>query len=83
MPNTEKQSTPTDRDAVHDVTSGGGDTTDYGGMDQNLDRVDLASASEVGADPPGPLGTDLGGGSGEIGQDESEVRQGTGGSAGD
>ncbi len=48
-------------DAV--VPGNGGDaTTDYGGLDQNFDRVDLDAAQEVGADPPGGLALDMGGG---------------------
>ena len=49
-------------------TQGGSSAHDYGGLDQNLDQVDLDAASEVGADPPGPLGLDIGGGAGNIGQ---------------
>lgn len=47
---------------------GGSATHDYGGLDQHIHEVDLDAASEVGADPPGPLGLDIGGGSGNIGQ---------------
>ena len=49
-------------------SEGGSATRDYGGLDQHIDQVDLDAASEVGADPPGPLGLDIGGGSGNIGQ---------------
>ena len=76
----EQQGTPADRDARNDATSGG-DRADYGGMDQNLDRVDLAGASEVASDPPGGLGTDIGGGNAEIGEDESAASSDRGGPA--
>lgn len=58
----------TSRDNVH--TSAGSDRADYGGMGANLDQVDLERADEVGADPPGGLGTDIGGGNRELGQDQ-------------
>jgi hypothetical protein len=77
MPDIEEHGAPTDRNAGEDAPTTGGGQGDYGGMDQNLDRVDLAGASEVGSDPPGGLGTDLGGGSGEIGEDESAASTGT------
>lgn len=50
--------------------SGGSDRVDYGGMDANLDKVDLEHADEVSADPPGGLGTDIAGGHRELVQDE-------------
>ncbi|MBV9789459.1 MAG: hypothetical protein JOZ51_14840 [Chloroflexi bacterium] len=52
------------------ATSEGSDRADYGGMDANLDKVDLEHADEVGADPPGGLGTDIAGGHRELGQDD-------------
>ncbi|HEY0739733.1 MAG TPA: hypothetical protein VGD69_32710 [Herpetosiphonaceae bacterium] len=51
-------------------TGAGSDRGDYGGMGANLDKVDLERADEVGADPPGGLGTGIGGGNRELGQDE-------------
>lgn len=64
-------SDPTKYTTEDDVSqSGGSDRVDYGGMDANLDKVDLEHADEVGADPPGGLGTDIAGGHRELGQDE-------------
>jgi len=78
MADIEEHGPATDQNAGDDAPSTGGGQADYGGMDQNLDQVDLAGASEVGSDPPGGLGTDIGGGSGEIGEDESAASADTG-----
>lgn len=68
-----EQPNTNDGDASSEMTGttsvpGEGATHDYGGLDQHIDQVDLDAASEVGADPPGPLGLDIGGGSGNIGE---------------
>ncbi|HEY0604177.1 MAG TPA: hypothetical protein VGD58_14760 [Herpetosiphonaceae bacterium] len=63
MSNTDPSKSPSRDDAN---TGAGGD---YGGLGANLDKVDLEHANEVGADPPGGLGTDIGGGNRELGQD--------------
>lgn len=42
------------------------------GLVHNLDQVDLAQAQNIGADPPGPLGLDLGGGTEGIGTHAAE-----------
>ncbi|MDP9312733.1 MAG: hypothetical protein M3R24_17905 [Chloroflexota bacterium] len=42
-------------------TPGGSATHDYGGLEQHSAEVDLDAASEVGADPPGPMGIDISG----------------------
>lgn len=42
------------------------------GLVHNLDQVDLEQAQNVGADPPGPLGLDLGGGTDGIGTHAAE-----------
>lgn len=55
-----------------DAASQGSDHVDYGGMGANLDKVDLDRADEVGSDPPGGLGTAIGGGNRELGQDEED-----------
>lgn len=67
MSNTDPNTSPS-QDNAH--VSQGSDRADYGGMGANLDQVDLDRADEVGADPPGGLGTDIGGGNRELGQDE-------------
>jgi hypothetical protein len=55
-------------DDLSDVAApgnGGDPTADYGGLDQHFDQVDLDAAQEVGADPPGGLALDMGGGATE------------------
>lgn len=54
-------------------TDGGSATTDYGGMGRNLDQVDLNAANEVGADPPGGLPLDIGGG--RQGLDDADIEE--------
>jgi hypothetical protein len=49
----------------------GGETR---GMGDRLEEIDLEAAEEHGSDPPGGLGTDIGGGSGEIGTDDLHGR---------
>lgn len=44
------------------------------GLAHDLDQVDLAHAEDVGGDPPGGLGLDIGGGAGNMGADEAEQR---------
>lgn len=67
MSNTDPNTSPSQDNAN---VGQGSDRADYGGMGANLDHVDLERADEVGADPPGGLGTDISGGNHELGQDE-------------
>lgn len=51
---------------------------ELGGLGHKLDQVDLEAAQDVGADPPGGLGTDVGGGSDEMGTvDQADQAGGT------
>jgi hypothetical protein len=51
---------------------GGSFGSDYRGMDERLDEVDLEGAQEAGSDPPGGLGTDIGGGTDGLGRDDPD-----------
>lgn len=46
------------------------------GLGARLDEVDLEQSQQVGADPPGGLGTDIGGGSGLLGEDQAADQAG-------
>lgn len=46
--------------------------TSEAGLGRDLDQIDLDAAREVGADPPGGLGLDLGGGGRYLGEDEAD-----------
>lgn len=50
-------------------------TGDQAGLGARLDEVDLEQSQQVGADPPGGLGTDIGGGSGPLGEDQDTAAQ--------
>lgn len=67
--------TPREPETLGDQPTPAGD--DYGGLDRNLDQVDRGAAQEIGSDPPGGGGTDIGGGSGEMTADDLPTSGGT------
>jgi hypothetical protein len=52
--------------------SGGSLSGETRGMDERFDDVDLDAAKDVGSDPPGGLGLDIGGGTEGLGQDDPD-----------
>jgi hypothetical protein len=65
----DREQQPLDRTTAADEQTPA--TNDYGGLDHDLDAVDLEHADDVGGDPPGS-GLDIGGGSQVIGSDSAE-----------